>query len=192
MTMHVKLLLPMAIALLVAGCGRDEEQAGELSEVPAAFERPLPSDASLSDMNRSGISGSARLIRGEGGIDVELTLDGAAPGTKYIARIYRGECGDRGPEVTSLGHISVTETGGLLTERIDPALLDPRQRHYVEVRSADQTPVACANLDLSALNLTAPPPGAGAVQQPRPFEEGGEGGGQAASEGAEEGNPQRR
>ncbi len=191
MTIHCKLLLPLTIGLLpVAGCGGDEEQAGELTEVPSAGQ-PGPADASLSDMNRSGVSGEAQLIRGEGGIDVELRLEGAEPESKYIARIYQGQCGDGGPEVLSLGHIGVTETEALLTERIDPALLDPARDYYVEVRTPDHRPVACANLDLTPLNLNTPPTGAASARQEpeRPFEQANEGGGQAASERAAASNP---
>jgi hypothetical protein len=187
MTIHCGRLA--ALALLVAwGCGDDQEQASDLAEILERAEVapavPASTDNRVRDLEGSGVEGSVRLTRGEGGVDVELAVEGVSPDGKYLARIYRGECGREGVEAAPVGHLTVTGTEALAAERIDPALLDPEEPHSLRVLTADQTPVACADLDLAALDL-APLPAGVRTGQPAvvPTEEAGEGAGQAASEG---------
>lgn len=188
MRLHPRTLA--AVLLLVAwGCGGDGEQASDLAEFPDVGEEapavPSSSDNRVRDVDGSGVEGTVRLTRGEGGVDVELALEGLRSGEKYLARIHRGECDRASAEVAPIGHLTVTGTEGIAAERIDPAVLDPEERYSLRVFTAEQSTVACANLDLSALELAPVPAGArtGQAGAVIPTEEAGEGAGQAASEG---------
>ncbi len=149
----------LALALTaLAGCGNDgAEESGDLAQLPAEESPAPPPDvnASFDDMEGSGVSGMAHLVRSEGGIDVEVTLEGVTEGQKYLAKIHRGGCGDEGEEVASIGHLMVTGTTAATTERVDLAALAPGMPYSVVIRLADQTPVACTDLDLMPLERSA-------------------------------------
>jgi hypothetical protein len=158
---HRKLFLPLACALAVGlvACAEEREEADEMIEaIQQEIEEPEvgppggPVEASLDPVGESGIGGEARLTALDGRIDVELTLDGASEGERYVAHLHQGECGNDLGMVSTIGEATPGAGVGSLRGTIDASSLNAHDSYFVQAhRAADNTAVACANVDLSGL-----------------------------------------
>lgn len=111
-----RILLLLAVALIAAGCGGDEEQdaaqdataaltdtagaAETLEDAVTEAEEALEDveiTLDLDEQNDSGITGTATLSpTSDGQVDVEIELDGS-DGGPHPAHIHRGSCADLDP-----------------------------------------------------------------------------------------------
>ncbi len=96
--MKKKTILLVSIALLVGallgGCGGDDESssAADATSVTGDF-------TSLADTPQAiaKLSGSAKLVRSDGGTDVSIALSGLRPDTRYASHLHAGACDQPDP-----------------------------------------------------------------------------------------------
>jgi Cu/Zn superoxide dismutase len=114
--MLMRMLLLLAVALIAAGCGSDEDQdaaqdaATALTDTTSAEEtiedvlteaedalEDVEVSLDLEEQNDSGISGTATLSpTSDGEVEVELEVDGS-DGGPHPAHIHQGSCADLDP-----------------------------------------------------------------------------------------------
>ena len=145
----------LTATFVLMGCARpSDEEAGEMVDETGIEEtgitgdvEPEPLQADLTPVNESGVTGTASLTSRDGQLVVDLTLDGATEGERYVAHVHKGECGNDLGMAAAIGELTVTEGRNRITGSVDGASLDPAQSHFVQAhRGADDKPVACGNL----------------------------------------------
>ena len=150
----------LTATFVLVGCARpSDEEAGEMVEETGITGdvEPEPLQADLSSVNESGVTGVASLTNRDGQLVVDLTLDGATEGERYVAHVHNGECGNDLGMAAAIGELTVTEGRSRITGSVDEASLDPAQNHFVQAhRGADDKPVACGNLPPIGIVETAP------------------------------------
>jgi hypothetical protein len=157
MRIQRELFLPVAalVALGLAACSQEQEEAGETTEVVEVEEvtpTPQPVVATLETVGGSAVGGEVQLTPREGQIGVLLMLDGATEGERYVAHLHRGTCEQDLGIVTAIGEVTVNSSANRIEGTIDPAALTAGEETFVQLhRAADNTPLACTPVDLSSV-----------------------------------------
>ena len=156
----------LTAGFVLVGCAREsDEQTGDMIEetgITGEVE-PQPLEADLSPVNESGITGTATVTRRDNQLAIDLALDGATEGERYVAHVHNGECGNDLGMAAAIGELTVTEGRNRIIGSVDVASLGAGQNHFVQAhRGADDKPVACGNLPPTA-GVEVAPAGAASV-----------------------------
>ncbi|MGH7556531.1 MAG: CHRD domain-containing protein [Gemmatimonadota bacterium] len=191
MRKHSRFLATLAIAgaFALAACAEGQDE-GEMAE-PITDETGLPDDPGLDDPGltdtgveagpveigleakaESGITGTATVTPIADGVEVNLDLDGLTAGETYSAHLHRGACDDDMGVIAPLEDISASADTGQSTTTIGMSMLDPTAESlFVQVHSADGTPIACGNVPedagLTELGNPVDEPGASGTDEYR-------------------------
>lgn len=176
------LLATLAVAGLftLSACaeGRDEGEMAEpitdetgMPDLPDLDEPATeagPVEVGLEAKAESGVTGTATLTPIADGIEVSLDLDGLTTGESYSAHLHRGACDNDMGVVAPLEDVSTDGETGRSTTTVGTSMLDPTAESlFVQVHSADGTPIACGDVPedagLTELGATGNP---GAIEQP--------------------------
>lgn len=165
-------MLAIAGAFTLAACaeGQDEGEMAEpitdetgMPDVPGLDDPGLaeagPVEVGLEAKAESGITGSAILTPIADGVEVSLDLDGLTAGETYSAHLHRGACDNDMGVVAPLEDVSASDETGQSTTTIGTSMLDPTAESlFVQVHSADGTPIACGDVpaDAGLTQLGAP------------------------------------
>ncbi|MGH7570217.1 MAG: CHRD domain-containing protein [Gemmatimonadota bacterium] len=184
---HSRFLATLAMvgAFALAACaeGRDEGEMAEPIPDETGIPEPGLDDPGLTDTGvdagpveigleakaESGITGTATVTPIADGIEVNLDLDGLTAGESYMAHLHRGACDNDMGVVAPLEDVSASGETGQSTTTIGTSMLDPTAESlFVQVHSADGTPIACGNVpeDAGLIELGA------AVGEPGAMEPG--------------------
>lgn len=170
-------LTTLAIAgLFTLGACAEGQDEGELAE-PLTEETGMPDEPGLGEpatgpvevgleaRGESGVTGTAVVTPIADGVEVSLDLEGLTADQTYAAHLHRGSCDNDMGVVAPLE--DVTASGGIGQSRttIGTSMLDPTAESlFVQVHSADGTPIACGdvpeNAGLTELGATAQEPAA--------------------------------
>ncbi len=181
MSKHSRFLAMLAIAgaFTLAACAEGQDE-GEMAE-PITEETGMPDEPGLDDPGleaapvevgleakaESGITGSATLTPIADGVEVRLDLDGLTAGETYSAHLHRGACDNDMGVVAPLEDVSASGETGQSTTTIGTSMLDPTAESlFVQVHSADGTPIACGDVPADAGLTELGAPGEPGMAQP--------------------------
>jgi hypothetical protein len=135
-------------AILTLACQEQPRDASDMAQAPgsAIGLEARSVDVDLEAVNESGVSGTARIGHKDDQILIDLRLEGASPGERYVAYVQRGECQNDLGQISPLGELTVTEGHDKITGSIDRGLLEPTQNYFAQVTTGDNVLVACGNL----------------------------------------------
>ena len=148
--MRYRAILPRLglAAMLALACQEEVQETGDMAQAPGSATgleaRTLEVD--LEAVNESAVSGTARIGHKDDQILIDLTLEGATPGERYVAYVSRGECQNDLGQVSPIGELTVTEGHDKITGSIDRASLEPTQNYFAQVSTGDNVLVSCGNL----------------------------------------------
>lgn len=147
LTRNTAIMVTAVFALV--GCQTEQTGIGEMTEeIEETEEAGLEEQAriDLEAKNESGVTGDVTVGPLNGEIEVTARLTGADPATGYVWHLHRGDCAAGGPVAVDLGRIENSPEG--LTEgtaTIPRSQLTAGESYFIQVHSADQTAVACAD-----------------------------------------------
>ena len=139
--------LGLAAALALA-CQEEPREDAEMAQAPGSATglEARSVDVDLEAVNESGVSGTARIGHKDDQILIDLTLEGATPGERYVGYVHRGECGNDLGQISPFGELTVNEGHDKITGSIDRASLERTQNYFAQVTTGDNVLVACGNL----------------------------------------------
>jgi hypothetical protein len=150
---RTRFLFLTAALLATAACDTGDTPAPDEPLDSAVGEAPdvepfAPEPGDLIPINQSGVRGRATLsAEGDGG-RAEVEGEGLEPGESYTAHVHEGRCADGGPVRLPLGRMTAsTEGTGSLRTRVDADRLPAGATLFIQVHAADDTPVACADIE---------------------------------------------
>lgn len=151
--------LAIAGAFVLTACaeGQDEGELAEpiteetgMPDEPGLIEEPTeagPVEVGLESRAESGVTGTATVTPIADGVEVDLDLDGLMADRSYSAHLHRGTCDNDMGVVAPLEDVTASGETGQSTTTIGTSMLDPTAESlFVQVHSADGTPVACGNV----------------------------------------------
>lgn len=152
--------LAIAGAFVLTACaeGQDEGELAEpiteetgMPDEPGLIEEPTtaagPVEVGLESRAESGVTGTATVTPIADGVEVNLDLDGLMADRTYSAHLHRGTCDNDMGVVAPLEDVTASGETGQSTTTIGTSMLDPTAESlFVQVHSADGTPVACGNV----------------------------------------------
>lgn len=175
-------LTTLAIAGLFAlGACAEGQDEGELAE-PLTDETGMPDEPGLRERTEtgpvevgleargeSGVTGTAIVTPIADGVEVSLDLEGLTADQTYAAHLHRGSCDNDMGVVAPLEDVTASGDIGRSRTTIGTSMLDPTAESlFVQVHSADGTPIACGDVPedagLTRLGATVSEPGA--MEQP--------------------------
>jgi hypothetical protein len=135
-------------AILALACQEEPQEAGDMAQAPgtATGLEARSVEVDLEAINESGVSGTARIGNKDDQILIDLTLEGASPGERYVAYVHRGECQNDLGLISPVGELTVSEGHEKITGSIDKASLEPTQNYFAQVTTGDNVLIACGNL----------------------------------------------
>jgi hypothetical protein len=172
--------LALTSAFVLGACqqGTDEGEMAEpitdetgMPDVPGLDDPGLaeagPVEVGLEAKAESGITGNATLTPIADGVEVNLDLNGLTAGETYSAHLHRGSCDNDMGVVAPLEDVAASGETGRSTTTIGTSMLDPTAESlFVQVHSADGTPIACGDVPADAGLTELGAPGERGIEQP--------------------------
>ena len=139
-------ILAILIGLAAAACEPDPQPgSGDApAEEPAAEDATVP----ILSINRSGVTGTARIEREDDETEIRVELAGLEMGQRYVVDLHDGRCAADGALLVPVGEAVGSQQGvGRVDREIPAEQLDPTTTVFVQITGPDGQVVACADLD---------------------------------------------